>query len=467
MIVLKFGGSSVRDAEWVRRVLAIAVDRLPEAPLLVSSAMGKTTDRLVALGTTAVSGDRPSVESDLQRLLQEHGAALEDLVAPLPSEQREPHRASLRLLGAELETLLHGIVLIRELSARSSDALLSFGERMATTVIAAGAAAEGIDATLLDSRALIRTDEEFGSARPDLPTTRSLIGAAVNPRPGHLYIAQGFLASTAGGTTTTLGRGGSDFSATIFGAALHAERVEVWTDVDGIMTADPRGIPSARTIPEISYNEAAELAYFGARVVHPSTMIPAIESEIPVLVCNTGNPEGPRTRITATAEVPRLKAIAGRTGVTIITVHSSRMLNAWGFLSRMFQLFERHRVSVDLIATSEVSVSVSVDVPSPPPKMIEELESLGRVSVDADKAVISLVGEHLWRNPAIIRDVFAALAVPAAHRVEMISLGSSDTNLSVVVPSEGYHSAMKTLHRHFFDFSEKHESSTVWTSGIV
>jgi aspartate kinase len=437
MIVLKFGGSSVRDAEWIRRVLEIAEGRLSEAPLLVSSAMGKTTDRLLALGAAAVAGDRSALEEDLRRLLKEHATALEDLTGSLPPNERKPHQASLRALGEELETLLHGIILIRELSSRSSDALLSFGERLATTIIAAGAAARGIDATLLDSRALIRTDDEFGAARPDLQTTRALIGAAVSPRPGHLYIAQGFLASTAAGTTTTLGRGGSDFSATIYGAALAAERVEIWTDVDGIMTADPRGIPSARTIPEISYNEAAELAYFGARVVHPSTMIPAIDSEIPVLVCNTGNPDGPRTRITATAEVPRLKAIAGRTGVTIITVHSSRMLNAWGFLSRMFQVFERHRISVDLIATSEVSVSVSVDVPSPPPKMIEELETLGRVSVDSHKAVISLVGEHLWRNPAIIRDVFSALAAPQAHRVEMISLGSSDTNLSVVVSSGG------------------------------
>ncbi|HKK49098.1 MAG TPA: aspartate kinase [Alkalispirochaeta sp.] len=453
MIVLKFGGSSVRDAEWIDRVLAIATERLEAAPVLVSSAMGKTTDRLVELGTLAVSGAADAVEESRTTLIGEHDAALATLTRTLTPERREVWSGALTEIEEELRTLLHGIILIRDLSPRSTDTLLSFGERLSTTVIAAAAEARGIPTTLLDSRTLVRTDETFGNARPDLVATRSLIGAAVAPRPGHLFVTQGFIGSTASGNTTTLGRGGSDYSATIFGVSLGAERVEIWTDVDGIMTADPRRIPSARTIPEVSYNEAAELAYFGAKVVHPATMIPAVESDTPVVVCNTGNPTGPQTRITATPATTGLRALAGRGGVTIITLHSSRMLNAWGFLSRMFQVFEHHRVSVDLIATSEVSVSVSVDVPVPPTAMIDELEQLGRVTVDSDKAVVSLVGEGLWHDPALIRDVFSSLSDSADHRVEMISLGSSDTNLSVVVPSRIYASVLERLHRHFFDFS--------------
>jgi aspartate kinase len=461
MIVLKFGGSSVRDAHWIDRVLTIAADRLEEGPVLVSSAMGKTTDRLVELGTLAKSGEDTAVTEGSTALFREHDTALASLTEPLDPERRTYWHGMLTEIEDELQTLLHGILLIRDLSARSTDALLSFGERLATTVITAAAEARGISTTLLDSRALVRTDEMYGGARPDLPTTKSLIGAAVAPRPGHLFVTQGFIGSTPAGITTTLGRGGSDYSATIFGVALSAERVEIWTDVDGIMTADPRKIPTARTIPEVSYNEAAELAYFGAKVVHPATMIPAVESDIPVVVCNTGNPAGAQTRITATPSTTGLRALAGRGGVTIITVHSSRMLNAWGFLSRMFQVFERHRVSVDLIATSEVSVSVSVDVPVPPTAMIDELEQLGRVTVDSEKAVVSLVGERLWHDPALIRDVFASLSDSTDHRVEMISLGSSDTNLSVVVPESTYSSVLERLHRRFFDFSEIGESRIV------
>lgn len=458
MIVLKFGGSSVRDAAWITRVLDIATARLDEAPLLVSSAMAKTTDRLVELGAAAAAGDGERATTIQTQIADLHWATFETLSAPLSDDRRAVWHTALSELFTELETLVHGVTLIRNVSPRSSDALLAFGERLSTTVIASAAEARGIAVTLLDSRALIRTDDEFTSARPDFVVTTERVTNSVVPTPGTLLVAQGFIGSAADGTTTTLGRGGSDFSATIYGAALRAERVEIWTDVDGIMTADPRLVPAAQTIPEVSYSEAAELAYFGAKVVHPATMIPAVERAIPVLVCNTGNPVGPKTIISAEPTRPGLRALAGRRGVTIITVHSSRMLNAWGFLSRMFRVFETYHVSVDLIATSEVSVSVSVDVPVPPPGLISELEELGRVHIDQDKAVLSLVGERRWRNPALIRDVFDAIATIDAIGVEMISLGSSDTNLSLVVPQSAMHVVITTLHQRFFESAHQDES---------
>ncbi|MCG8478704.1 MAG: aspartate kinase [Spirochaetales bacterium] len=453
MVVLKFGGTSVRDAEWIGRALDIAAARLDEAPVVVSSAMGKTTDHLVAAGEAARRGVSEEVDKIRSAIGASHRDALEAVTRTLPDTRRRRWRTRLDECLDELEVLLRGILLLRDVSPRSSDALLSFGERLSTIVIAAAAEERDVPTTLLDSRQLVHTDDEYGSARPDFAETRSSIIAAVSPTPGRLYIAQGFLGSTGDGITTTLGRGGSDFSATIFGASLGADRVEIWTDVDGIMTADPRLIAQARTIPEVSYGEAAELAYFGARVIHPATMVPAVEREIPLLVCNTADPTGPQTRIVARPETTGLRAVAGRTGVTIITLHSSRMLNAWGFLSRMFRVFESHRVSVDLIATSEVSVSVSVDVPTPPAAMIGELEELGRVTIDSDKAVVSLVGERLWRDPALIRDVFESVAHAEGPHVEMISLGSSDTNLSLVVPHHMYEPVIRQLHQRFFDFS--------------
>lgn len=450
MIVLKFGGSSVRDPQWIGRALSIVESCLAEAPLVVSSAMGKTTDALVAIGHEAARGETTVAHDETQRLIGAHRDALVSVSSGLSTASYERWRAELDERADELVTLVDGLTLVREATPRTTDALLSFGERMATTVLACAAEARGIATTLLDSRALVRTDGEHGRAMPDLAATRDRIRAAVDPRPGHLYLAQGFLGSTEDGITTTLGRGGSDFSATIYGAALDAARVEIWTDVDGIMTADPRKIPSARTIPEVSYNEAAELAYFGAKVVHPATMIPAVERGIPVIVCNTGNPDGKRTRIVTSPSNRGLRAIAGRAGVTVITVHSSRMLNAWGYLGRIFTLFERHHVSVDLVATSEVSVSASIDVPNPPARLLEELGALGTVSVQPGRAVISLVGEGMWRDARRLTDVFDVVRT-LGRPVDMISLGSSDTNLSLIVEAAAVEEIMTALHRRFFD----------------
>ncbi len=457
MIVLKFGGTSVGDGQRILQVLEIARTRLAEAPLLVSSAMGKTTDLLLDIAARAVSGDLSGARELREQLEQAHQEALDVVLARLDPERQDYYREQQRELFRELAPLVQGLGLIRELSPRTSDALLSFGERLSTAIIRCGAEAMAIPATLLDSRTLIVTGNTFGSAQPDFTATTERIRTEVAPRAGHLLIAQGFIGATPEGITTTLGRGGSDYSATIFGMALAAERVEIWTDVNGIMTADPRIIPEARTIPELTYNEAAELSFFGARVVHPATMIPAVEKGIPVVVCNTFDPTGPATVIRDAVARKGLRAIAARAGVTIITVHSSRMLNAWGFLSRMFRIFDEHRVIVDLIATSEVSVSVSVDMPEPPAVLTAALQQLGSVRVDRNKAVMSLVGEGIWNDTQRIQQTFAALA-PTENdaspiEVEMISLGSSDTNLSLVLPQDQMGRAMEQLHHRFFRFS--------------
>ncbi|MFW5775812.1 MAG: lysine-sensitive aspartokinase 3 [Spirochaetota bacterium] len=441
MVVMKFGGSSVRNAEMIRRVIEIARGRLDQAPLLVSSAMGKTTDTLLLIAANAEAGDREAAFALVEKLEHHHTKTAAELVSD-PALQE----AVGKLFG-ELRSLTQGIYLIRECSPRSRDAVLSFGERLSTLVITAAARSHGVDAELLDARTLIQTDAEFGGAAPDLVATTRMTRERVRPRPDHLFVTQGFIGSTPDGVTTTLGRGGSDYTATILGAALDAESVEIWTDVDGIMTSDPRVIEGARTIPHISYDEAAELAYFGARVVHPATILPAVNQSIPVWVKNTSAPGRPGTRIHADTDGSGIRAIASKSGITLLTVRSSRMLNAYGFLRALFAVFDRHRVSVDLVATSEVSVSMTVERDVNLAPIVTDLEELGEVSVEREKSIVCLVGRGLFREAGVLSNVFAAIdPVP----VRMISLGSSDINLSLVVSQADTDRVLRSLHERLF-----------------
>ena len=262
-----------------------------------------------------------------------------------------------------------------------------------------------------------------------------------------LHVLQGFIAADSAGVTTTLGRGGSDYTATIVGAALEADEVQIWTDVDGIMSADPRVVEGARTLEEISYVEAAELAFFGARVVHPYTIQPAIERGIPVYVRNTERPELPGTRITGEFAERGVRAITVKRGITVITINSYRMLNAYGFLSRIFDVFARHHVSVDLVATSEVSVSMTVDTTDRLAEVVTALEEHGQAHVEDQKAIVSLVGKDLWKDSSVLARVFQTMeGIP----VRLISLGSSDTNLSLVVSEGDGVATVQRLHHAFF-----------------
>ena len=325
MIVLKFGGSSVQSAELIKRVVQIAQAALVDAPLLVASAMGTTTDTLIKIAADATAGNVKRAFKGVENLRRSHITTCRRVATGTAAGDAE---ARLETLFQELSSLIRGLTLIKECSPRTRDAILSFGELLSTTIIAAASTEAGVDTVLLDSRTLIQTDNTFGAANVDFEETARRIAAHVNPQPGTLLVAQGFIAANSGGVTTTLGRGGSDYTATIIGAGAGAKRVEIWTDVDGIMTTDPRIIAGAKSIPSISYEEAAELAYFGARVVHPSTIQPAIEAGIPVLVKNTNSPELPGTRIEAGVPGIGLRAIAGKGDIAVIPVRSSRMPTA-------------------------------------------------------------------------------------------------------------------------------------------
>ena len=444
MVVMKFGGTSVQNAEMMDATLTIAENQIDRAPVLVSSAMSKVTDQLQEIAKLVGAGKEAEACGLLGAIEERHLACARSFLTGATLSRCE---ADLRAVCGELGALIKALSLLKEWSKRSNDAILSFGERLSTIVLLHRARERGIDAELHDSRELVKTDDSFTAAVPLEDLTNRLVGSKVRARPGHLAILQGFIASTVSGAITTLGRGGSDYTATIVGAALRAEEVQIWTDVTGIMTSDPRIVPGARTIDQISYREAAELAYFGAKVIHPSTIQPAVNLAIPVWVKNTFRPQDAGTRITAAIPGSGVRAIASKKGITVVSVSSSRMLLAYGFLRRIFEIFEKHETPVDLIATSEVSVSVTIDTPTAVDAIARDLAEIGTVGVEAQKSIVCLVGQDLWKDTVFLARVFTAMGdIP----VRMISLGASDINLSLVVPVESTEESVRRLHKEFF-----------------
>ncbi len=440
MIVMKFGGTSVKNAERINNALDIASSQLHRSPVMVASAMSGITDKLQLIATNAGNGNEAEAISIYREIEERHFSVAEDL---LGSDNLPGCKYQLETILEELLSIIRGLSILKEWTKRTNDAVLSFGERLSTVLIYHRALERGINAELVDARKIIVTDDHFTQAHPLNEITAERIRSIIKPEKGKLWITQGFIASTEDNLTTTLGRGGSDYSATIIGSALKAEEVQIWTDVNGIMTCDPRIVTNAKSLETISYREAQELAYFGAKVIHPSTIQPAIEMEIPVIVKNTGNPEHPGTRIVSEETEAGIKAIAFKSGITLINIVSSRMLLAYGFLRRIFEIFEKHRTSVDLISTSEVSVSMTLDDTSNLDEIEKDLSKIGRVSIETGNSIVSLVGIGVWRKPDTISKVFLQLEeIP----IRMVSLGASDVNLSFVVPDESLERTVTKLH---------------------
>jgi aspartate kinase len=460
--VMKFGGSSVADAVCLRRVARLVVDALPAAPLVVVSAMGKTTDALFAAAEDARRDDLAGALSTLAEVETRHRAAAADLF-----DGREPESV-LRLFGEAfdgLRLLLRGVALLRELTPRTTDAIVSHGELLSSGLLAALLQSlPACGARWVDARRVMKTDAAFGGAEPRPARLRELAGAHVAPHlgAGRVVVTQGYVGATDDGSTTTLGRGGSDYSAALFGAALDAAEVQIWTDVEGVLTCDPRVVPGAQPVPELAFEEAAELAAFGAKVLHPATIQPAVESGIPVTVRHTERPGGRFTTIRGHVATGRagssgrpgalVTALAGRGPLTILTVTSTRMLEQSGFLARLFDVFARHRVSVDLVATAEVSVSLTVDrLPGAAlGSLVEELSRFARVDVREGRALVAVIGERLRSTSGVAARAFGALG---DLNVEMISMGANEINLSLVVGEESRDEALRRLHRVFFELS--------------
>lgn len=441
---MKFGGSSVADAECMRAVAALVREALPAAPLVVLSAMGKTTNALFAASKAAESGDLPGALEGVKALIQAHRGSAEQLFEGGVPEDLD--RFLTEAFG-QLELLLRGVALLRELSPRTQDAIAAHGELLSTRMFAAHLQAAGIDTAWVDARQVLRTDATFGEGQPQTGRIQNLAAQHLAPRlgPGRVAVTQGYIGATEEGLTTTLGRGGSDYSAALFGAALGATEVQIWTDVEGVLTCDPRVVPEALPIPELGFEEAAELAAFGAKVLHPATIQPAVEADIPVTVRHTRRPEGRFTTITGHVSSGRsVTALASRGPVTVLTVASSRMLAQSGFLARLFDIFARLKVSVDLIATAEVSVSLTVDEGAPLQALQALLSAFASVEVHQDRAIVAIVGERLKQTAGLGGRLFGALG---DINVEMISMGANEINLSVVVRRADEGEALRRLHR--------------------
>ena len=438
MIVMKFGGSSVADATCMREVAALAVEALPEAPLVVLSATAKTTDALFAAARAAEDGDLSAAMAAHRSLMARHRGIAQDL---FPEGLPEDLDNALVELGGELELLLRGVALLRELSPRSMDAIASIGERLSTRILATH-----LGAAWVDARSVVRTDDTFGCGQPQFKELGILAALHLAPLlgPGKVVVTQGYIGANARGLTTTLGRGGSDYSAALFGAALSATDIQIWTDVEGVLTCDPRVVPEAQPIAELSFAEAAELAAFGAKVLHPATIQPAVEAGIPVTVRHTRRPHGRFTTITAEVRTGRpITALAQRGPVIVLTVTSANMLNQSGFLASLFQVFSRHKISVDLIATAEVSVSLTVDADAPLEALLEDLKAFATVGVATERTIVAIVGEQLKLTPGVTGRCFGALR---DINVEMISMGANEINLSIVVRQEDAKPALRSLH---------------------
>lgn len=451
MIVMKFGGTSVEDAQAIGRLMTIVRGKLREKPVVVVSALAKVTDSLIRMAQLAADGSLPDSLKLLREVRQRHFTVLAGLAK---NSLHDECRAELQKLFESLQEVLRGIAALGELSPRTMDNVCSFGEVLSSLIVATAFRQSGVAGVLVDSRQCIVTDDAYTRALPNFETSNSRLQQKIKPllSKGKLPVMGGFIASSDEGIVTTLGRGGSDFSAAIIGAALNAKRIEIWTDVEGMMTTDPRVCPEAQRIEVIGFKEASELAYFGAKVLHPATLIPAIEKNIPVHILNSRNSESKGTVVKSEAPASKtaFRAIAAKKGVRVINMRSPRMLMAYGFLRALFEVFEKHAISADLVSTSEVSVSVVVDSAHDLSPLVADLRKLGNVEVEEKKAIVCLVGENIRGKVGVAANVFGAIAGGEVN-IHMISQGASEINISLVVEESDVPSAVKLLHRRFFE----------------
>jgi aspartate kinase len=447
VIVCKFGGTSVGDADAIRRAAAIVKARVSQGPIAVVSALGGTTNVLLDIAEQSARGQLIAALRGVEGLRNRHLTVAGEL---LPDADGEDVLLELGAMCDELASLAEALSVLGHLTPRSLDAVASFGERMSSLVINAAFAAHGIKAQHVDARRVMITDDNYTRAEPQPDAIAEAARAHLMPivRDGLVPVLGGYIGATSAGVTTTLGRGGSDYSASLLGAAIQATAIEIWTDVDGLLTADPRIVPSARTIDQVGFEEASELASFGAKVLHPYTIAPAVRVGIPVRVLNSRRPQGTGTLITFDAPRRPVTAIAGKSAVTLVKVRSPRMLLTEGFLREMFAIFERHKTSVDVVATSEVSVSVTVDDGSRVEEVLGDLRQLGDVSIERHRGVVAIVGAALSESSDAMS---RALRVLGGARLHMLSLSATGINLTMVVDGDEVETLIKRLHAEFFE----------------
>ena len=447
MIIAKFGGTSVADAAAITRTVNIIRGCVDRQPVVVVSALAGTTNALIAAAEQAATGHLVTAIAQVEAMRDRHLGVVTELLGD--GEEALDIAAEESMLFDELAHLAEALSVLGYLTPRSLDMISSLGEQLSAPIVTAAFRRAGIDAELVDGRDVMITDDSYGRAEP-LP---DLIAAATREhlapliRAGKVPVLGGYIGATIDGVTTTLGRGGSDYTASLIGAAMEAEAIEIWTDVDGLLSADPRVVQGVRLIEHIRFDEAAELASFGAKVLHPNTISPAVKRGIPVFIFNSLRPEGMGTRITFDAPRLPVRAIAGKNNVVVVKVRSPRMLAAPGALRAIFEVFERNRTSVDVVATSEVSVSLTVDDDLHLDAVVAQLRAFGDVSVERGRGIVALVGAGLGESSPTMA---AALTAIGDVRLHMLSLSATGINLTLIVDGDQVKPVMQRLHAQFF-----------------
>lgn len=449
-IVMKFGGTSVQDAEAIRNVAAIVAREKQRTPLVVLSACSGVTNALIRIAQRAAERHAVEAQQEFEALRMRHLQIAESLFT---GDALEAAQNDLAEIFREIEPMIPCVATLQELTPRTLDQFMACGERCSSLLVFQELRLRGVPTAFIDAREVLFTDESFGNAAPLFKLIKRQARRLIYPaqKKGQVVVTQGFIGATRNAVTTTLGRGGSDYSAAIFGSVLEVEEIQIWTDVEGILTADPSILPEARSIPEMSFEEAAELAYFGARVLHPSTILPAVRKNIAVRVLNSREPFSRGTLITQKAQPTgsAVKSIAYKEDITVVRIQSPEMLMGHHFLARLFDVFARYKKCVDLIATSMVGISLTVRDESALDQILAEFGETAEISVERNRAICSVVGERVKFTKGIAARVFSAL-YRAGINVEMISHGGSDINLTFVIQQADVENAVRGLHDEFF-----------------
>ena len=456
MIIMKFGGTSVANFEAITRTIFIIGGKLDQKPVVVVSALSKVTDLLYRISDAAAAGNETETKDLLSQLRQRHV----DLAAELLSQSvlKDEAVANVNSICDSLDSIAMAVCSLGELSDRNKAIIISKGEYLSSTIIAHAMNSKGIRTKWIDARDMMVTNKSYLKAEPDMSAIAERVPGVVSQAYEGVdaVITQGFVGVTKDAEPTVLGRGGSDYSASLIGLAIDAERIEIWTDVDGVRTADPRSVKNTKYLEKISFEEAAEMAHFGAKVLHPLTIEPAVKKNIPIYVLNSMNPSGKGTAILRNELIEDgVKSVSFKENIKVINIFSTRMINTSGFLRRVFEIFSESKVSVDLISTSEANISVTVDAAQNIDSVVAQLSEFADVIVDDDKSQVSVIGKNIVRLNGMLKKTFTPLK---KCNVYMISQGASFVNISFVVDREELAEVVQDLHDHLFDQTEELET---------
>ena len=456
MLVMKFGGTSVANFEAITRTIFIIGGKLDQKPVVVVSALSKVTDLLYRISDAAASRNEVETRELLVQLRKRHTDLAGELLAQ--SVLKDEAVAKVNEICDGLDSIAMAVCSLGELSDRNKAIIISNGEYLSSTIIAHAMNSKGIRTKWVDARGMMVTNNSYLKAEPDMSAIMERVpGVIADAYEGmDAVITQGFVGVTEDGEPTVLGRGGSDYSASLIGMAIDAERIEIWTDVDGVRTADPRKVQNTKYLEKISFEEAAEMAHFGAKVLHPLTIEPAVRKSIPIYVLNSMNPSGKGTAILRNELIEDgVKSVSFKENIRVINIFSTRMINTSGFLRRVFEIFSESKVSVDLISTSEANISVTVDAAEKIEPVVNQLSEFADVIVDDDKSQVSVIGKNIVRLNGMLKKTFTPLK---KCNVYMISQGASFVNISFVVDREELAEVVQDLHDHLFDQAEELET---------